>query len=40
MLAEMKSLLVPEFIWFAYHGNEPIAFEVMLPDINQMLRLF
>ena len=40
MLAEMKSLLVPEFIWFAYHGEKPIAFEVMLPDINQMLRFF
>jgi len=40
MLADMKSLLVPEFIWFAYHGDEPIAFEVMLPDINQMLRFF
>ncbi len=40
MLADMKSLLVPEFIWFAYYGDEPIAFEVMLPDINQMLRFF
>lgn len=40
MLAEMKSLLVPEFVWFAYHGNEPIAFELMLPDINQLFRYF
>ena len=40
MLNGMKSLLVPEFVWFAYHGNEPIAFELMLPDINQMLRYF
>jgi hypothetical protein len=40
LLADMKSLMVPEFIWFAYHGEEPIAFEVMLPDINQMLRFF
>ena len=40
VLTEMKSLLVPEFIWFAYHGDTPIAFEVMLPDINQMLRYF
>lgn len=40
MLAEMKSLLIPEFVWFAYHGDEPIAFELMLPDINQMLRYF
>lgn len=40
VLTEMKSVLVPEFIWFAYHGDTPIAFEVMLPDINQMLRYF
>jgi len=40
MLAEMKLLLIPEFVWFAYHGDEPIAFELMLPDINQMLRYF
>lgn len=40
MLNEMKSIIVPEFIWFAYHGNEPIAFELMLPDVNQMLRYF
>jgi hypothetical protein len=40
MLADMKPLLVPEFIWFAYHGTEPIAFEVMLPDINQLFRYF
>jgi hypothetical protein len=40
MLSELKSFLVPEFIWFAYHGNEPIAFELMLPDLNQMLRYF
>ena len=32
--------MIPEFIWFAYHEGEPIAFEVMLPDINQMLRYF
>jgi hypothetical protein len=36
----MKSLLVPEFIWFAYHEGRPIAFEVMLPDINQLFRHF
>ena len=40
MLAELKSVLVPEFVWFAYHGNEPIAFELMLPDINQLFRYF
>jgi hypothetical protein len=40
LLADMKPLLVPDFIWFAYHGTEPIAFEVMLPDINQLFRYF
>lgn len=40
MLSGMKSLLVPEFVWFAYHGSEPIAFELMLPDLNQMFRHF
>jgi len=40
MLSEMKSVLVPEFVWFAYHGDEPIAFELMVPDINQMFRYF
>jgi hypothetical protein len=40
MLSEMKSFMRPEFIWFAYHGDEPIAFELMLPDINQLLRYF
>jgi hypothetical protein len=40
MLTDIKSFLIPEFIWFAYHGDEPIAFELMLPDINQMFRFF
>lgn len=40
MIADMKSLLIPEFIWFAYHENEPIAFEMMIPDVNQMLKFF
>jgi hypothetical protein len=25
-------------IWFAYHGEKPIALFVMIPDINQILR--
>jgi GNAT superfamily N-acetyltransferase len=40
LLNDMKSLLIPEFIWFAYRDGEPIAFEVMLPDLNQMFRFF
>lgn len=33
-----KAVLVEEFIWFAYHNEEPIAFLVMLPDVNMILK--
>lgn len=33
-----KILLDPEFVWFAYAENEPVAMFVMLPDFNQALR--
>lgn len=39
-MEELKQIMIPDFIWFAYHGDEPIAFEVMIPDINQLLRYF
>ncbi len=35
---EAKFLLDEELIWFVYHDNNPIAFFVILPDINQILR--
>ncbi len=37
-LNSAKLILDPEFVWFAYHNNEPIALLVMLPDFNQALR--
>jgi GNAT superfamily N-acetyltransferase len=37
---EARSFIVEEFIWFAYHEGKPIGFLVMLPDINQVLKLF
>ena len=37
-LKKAKSILVPEFIWFAYHNDLPIAFLVMLPDVNMILK--
>ena len=39
-IKEMKRIMIPEFIWFAYHENEPIAFEIMIPDVNQFIRRF
>ncbi len=40
MIGGMKSFAVPEFIWFAYHDNEPVAFELMIPDLNQLFKQF
>jgi len=36
-LQQVYSFLDEEFIWFVYHDNAPVAFLVMLPDLNQML---
>ncbi len=35
---QMKSIVNEKIIWFAYHNNEPIAFMLCLPDVNQVLR--
>jgi hypothetical protein len=32
-----KLLIEEDFIWFAYHEDEPIALFVMIPDFNQIL---
>ena len=37
-MRKAKAILVEEFIWFAYHNDEPIAFLVMLPDVNMILK--
>ena len=29
-----------ELIWFAYFNNKPIAFFVLLPDLNQIIKYF
>jgi hypothetical protein len=39
-LKKAKVILEEEFIWFAYHENEPIAFLLMFPDVNQILKHF
>ncbi len=36
-LTNAKLLIEEEFIWFAYHEEEPIALYVMVPDLNQIL---
>lgn len=37
MFEDVKEIVDERFIWFAYAENKPIAFLVMLPDVNQIL---
>jgi hypothetical protein len=39
-LQEAKTIIDEEIIWFAYHNEEPIAFFVMFPDVNQIIKPF
>ena len=39
-IKEARSILDEEIIWFAYHNDEPIAFFVMFPDLNQIIKSF
>jgi hypothetical protein len=35
---ELKSLVVPDLVLFAYWGEEPVGFSVSLPDYNEVLK--
>jgi hypothetical protein len=35
---QMKPIMDEKIIWFAYYNNEPVAFIVCMPDINQVLK--
>lgn len=35
-----KAVLDEELIWFAYFNDKPIAFFVLFPDLNQILKFF
>jgi GNAT superfamily N-acetyltransferase len=37
-LKRAKEILDGELIWFAYYNNKPIAFFILIPDLNQILR--
>jgi hypothetical protein len=37
-MEKARSFLDPELIWFVYHENEPIAFLIQFPDVNQILK--
>ena len=37
-LKKAKAIIDEEFIWIAYHKDEPIAIYLMYPDVNQILK--
>ena len=39
-LQKAKLIIDEELIWFAYFNNKPIAFFVLFPDLNQIIKYF
>jgi hypothetical protein len=37
-LKKARTIVDEKLIWFAYHNEEPIAFFILLPDVNQLLK--
>lgn len=37
-LRQAKPIIDEELIWFAYYQDEPIAFFILFPDVNQILK--
>lgn len=38
IMKAIRPIMDERLLWFAFHGNRPIAFSLMLPDINTLLR--
>ena len=40
LFRKMKPVMDPRIIWFAYNAGQPVAFFIMLPELNQIFRHF
>jgi GNAT superfamily N-acetyltransferase len=38
LMLRMKPILDEELVWFGYHKGEPVAFFIMLPELNQIFK--
>lgn len=38
LIRDARIVLEEDFIWYVYHKEEPIAFFMMIPDLNQILK--
>ncbi len=39
-LRQAKAFIDEELIWYAYHNDKPVAFFVIFPDLNQIIKYF
>ncbi len=40
IMGSLEPVLVPDLIWFAYYRSQPIAYFLMIPDMNQVFKQF
>ncbi len=40
LFKQMKAIIDPQLVWFAYFKDEPIAMWINIPDINQYIKHF
>ncbi|MBC7920975.1 MAG: hypothetical protein H7Z75_07755 [Ferruginibacter sp.] len=38
IIGKLKPIMDPEIIWFAYYDNQPVAFFIVLPEFNQIVK--
>ena len=38
IINQLKPILDEEIVWFAYYNEEPIAFFIMIPELNQIVK--
>ena len=38
IMKQMKPIIDEKIIWFGYHGEEPVAFYINLPEVNQIFK--
>jgi len=37
LLKNMRPIIDPKLIWFAFYNNEPVGFWISIPDLNQLI---
>lgn len=38
IMKQLKPIVDPDIVWYAYYKDEPIAFFIMIPELNQIVR--